>query len=312
MPFFGDKGLVLVKKETTYGVDPTPTAAANSIRATNVRTNPNPALVERQALRDSLSGLSHAVGGVIMGISFDVELCASGTAGTAPKHGPLHLASRQKETIVALTSATYDPNSASQDSATLYFYADGILFKFLGARGNEKFSATARGLAKFSWDMVGLYTAITDVAIPSGAAFDPVIEIPSAIALTLGGYAPIIRSYNIDYGNVVEAHLDLNATDGIKRIWLARGRAKIDMEVEAVTEASHSFWANMKAGTEVALGGNTLGATAGKKLQITAPKVQYENINLMDLEANIRGYGVPAKLNPSTDLLSDEISKIYT
>lgn len=312
MPFFGDKGLLIVKKEATYGVDPVPTAAANAIRATNVRINPNPALIQREALRDSLSSLAHAVGGVVMGISFDMELSASGAAGTAPKHGPLHLACRQKETIVVSTSVTYDLNSATQDSATCYFYADGILFKFLGARGNEKLSVTARGLAKFSWDMVGLYSAITDVAIPSGAAFDSVVEVPSAIALTLGGYAAIMRSYNIDYGNVVEAHVDLNATDGIKSIWLARGRAKMDMEVEAVTEASHTFWANAKAGTEVALGGNTLGGTAGKKLQITAPKVQYEQINMTELEAKIRGYSISAKLNPSTDLLSDEVSKIYT
>lgn len=312
MPFFGDKGLLLAKLETTYGTDPVPTAAANAIAARNVSIRPNPVLVERKVLRDSISGLPHSVAGVVMGLTFECEFRASGAAGTAPKLGPVHRACFQSETVVAITSVTYVPISAVPDSVTFYFYADGILFKFLGARGNERIVERARDHASFAFDFVGLYSAISDAAIPAGAVFDALIEPPSAIALTLGGYSPLLRSVEIDYGNTTDIETDLNALDSIKRVWIPSRRAKANLELEAVTEATHPFWANFKAGTEVALGGNTIGATAGKKIQITAPKLQYEGPELSEIDARIRGYRIPCKLNSSTELLSDEVSKVYT
>jgi hypothetical protein len=130
-------------------------------------------------------------------------------------------------------------------------------------------------------------------------------------ALTLGGYSPIAKALEIDLGVVVSEREDLNSAEGLKALQITDRQCKGSLDPEMVTEATHPFWANFKNNTLVALAGNTIGTVAGNQVQITAPKVQYENIAEGDRNG-IRTYQIPLRFTPTTDVLSDEYSEVHT
>ena len=92
MPRYARNALILAKVETTAGVDAAPTGAANALLVANLTINPLKANnVSRDLVRPFFGGSEQLVGTATVEVSFDVELAASGTAGTAPAWGPLLL-----------------------------------------------------------------------------------------------------------------------------------------------------------------------------------------------------------------------------
>ncbi len=125
-PIKWDSKVVLAKLETIYGVDPTPTGAANAIEIKNVVFNPMEGSSEtRDFERAYLGGQSEIPTGLYSKITGEVELVGSGTAGTAPAWSPIMRALGMAEVIVAATSVTYNPISSGMDSATVYFWIGG-------------------------------------------------------------------------------------------------------------------------------------------------------------------------------------------
>ena len=102
MPLLFRKKILLAKVETTYGVDPTPTGAANAISAKNINITP---IDSDKAKRDLFTGwlgnTQELQGGFRVAIDFEVEMAGSGTVGTAPGWGPLMRACGHAETLVA-------------------------------------------------------------------------------------------------------------------------------------------------------------------------------------------------------------------
>lgn len=100
--------VILAKVEVTEGVDASPTGT-DAVLVENVRgPTPNPNITNTNEVTGSLDGFGRIVGGMTFGISFDVYLKGSGTAGTAPEFGPLLKACGWAETA----TATAVPSSA--------------------------------------------------------------------------------------------------------------------------------------------------------------------------------------------------------
>jgi len=89
MPRLIRKTAILAKIETTYGVDSTPTGAANAILISNASFNIDYSNVSRDLIRPFLGGSEELAGTRFARAQFDVEWANSGTAGTAPAWGPL-------------------------------------------------------------------------------------------------------------------------------------------------------------------------------------------------------------------------------
>ena len=88
MPLYWDEKTLLLKTETSYGVDATPTGAANAILATDVRLSPMEGQDVDRALEMPWMGASGTIPtGLHAKLSFKVELKGSGTAGSAPAFG---------------------------------------------------------------------------------------------------------------------------------------------------------------------------------------------------------------------------------
>ena len=85
------KTRILAKIESSYNSDPTPVGGSNAIQVSNIELTP----IEAESVQaPTLQGfLGNSTRGTILagkrvGISFDLELSGSASAGTAPAYNP--------------------------------------------------------------------------------------------------------------------------------------------------------------------------------------------------------------------------------
>lgn len=101
------KRVVLAKKETSYGVDPTPTGSANAMLVKNLTANVLQAdKVVRDLIRPFLGNSENLMATQLSVINFEVEAAGAGAAGQIPAYDELLLACGMQRTIneVSLTS----------------------------------------------------------------------------------------------------------------------------------------------------------------------------------------------------------------
>jgi hypothetical protein len=108
--------LLLIKPETSYGVEVTPTAALNALQVFDVSiTTPESDRAKRQAFLGWLGGQAELQSGFRVTLEFKVELAGSGTGGVAPAYGAALRACGWSETLLAAavngTAGTTTPNS---------------------------------------------------------------------------------------------------------------------------------------------------------------------------------------------------------
>ncbi|MEQ8346153.1 MAG: hypothetical protein RIB84_00650 [Sneathiellaceae bacterium] len=82
--------LLLAKIESSEGVDPTPTAAANAMLVSNLQVSPFEAQVATRATTQPFQGGRQRIHhGIFSRCSFEVEMIGSGANNVAPAYGPL-------------------------------------------------------------------------------------------------------------------------------------------------------------------------------------------------------------------------------
>ena len=167
MPLLTRKRLILLESEGTYGTDPTPTGVdAVLVRDLNI-TPLQSDTVSRDLVRPYLGASEQLLANTRVEVTFSVELAGSGAAGTAPRYGKALLACGMAETVVASTSVTYAPVSASFGSCTIYYNIDGVRHKVTGARGTFALGGAVGEIPTIDFTFTGIYNAPTDTALPS-------------------------------------------------------------------------------------------------------------------------------------------------
>lgn len=200
--------LVIAMAEVIYG---TAVAAAGSgaIVTSNAQLSPLEGnTISRNLDRPTFGNDLQLHVGVHCMLQFDVELVGSGTLGTAPKWGPLIKACGVKETIVAATSVTYAPDSAGNESMTLYFNMDGQQHMLTGARGTFQLKVESGQIPHLTFQFTGLYNVPTSTAAlaPTGWAG---FQVPQPVTfdntqqVTVHTLASVFKTFDFDQGNVV-------------------------------------------------------------------------------------------------------------
>jgi hypothetical protein len=243
-------------------------------------------------------------------MEFDVELKGSGTAGTAPALGDLLQACGFSETVVAETSVTYLPDSSGVPSITMGMYADGIHYQMWGARGDVSLKLDAGKPAILHFVFTGADFSVTDVAMLSaGVSYETTLPIAFQTAtLTIDSYAALLGSINISMGNEVALRQDANASSGHKSAVITKRRPSMSIDPEEVLVATYDFFGKWRSGNLGALT-MALTGTAGNICTITAPKVQYTNINPTN-KSGIKSLGIDCWLGRNAG--DDEISIAFT
>lgn len=144
MPLSLKNMLLLAKVETTAGTDATPVATTDAILIRGLTPRPiESGFVERNLIRGSKGNFGQLSVGVHRMFEFEIEVAGSGTAGTAPKWGPLLKACGFGETITAGTEVVYAPVSGGEPTLTMYAFVDGTQFRMTEAKGTVSFEFNA-------------------------------------------------------------------------------------------------------------------------------------------------------------------------
>lgn len=324
MPRYTRNQVVLLKQETVYGTDPTPTGAANAMLVSNLSISPlNANNVSRDLLRPFFGGSEQLVGSASVECSFDVEFQSSGsmTTPTIPAWDAAIQSCGYKAGVgTAASRVEYDlvTDYSLFKSCTIYYYDSGVLHKVLGAFGTFSVKMGVGERPVFSFKFTGLDGGVTAVAVatPTLTAFKApvVVTDPNTSALTLGctyatgalvaGTEYVSGGLEFDLGNAVNFN-DLLGTASLagQSVDLTNreitGKAMFDLT--AANEVT--FMTNVKANTTQSIG-LVHGTTAGNKMLVFAPSVQLINPRKED-KGGRRMIGFDLRFLPSTS--NDEL-----
>lgn len=304
MALFWQKKTLLFKIETTYGTDPVPTGAANAIYARNVSITPLEAsVIERDHVRPYFGAFENLQASAQTKIEFECDIAGSSDAGTAPPWGPLARACGLAETLVSLTSASYQPVSAGFEAGTFYFNIDGVNHAMTGCRGNMSMSFNKEEVPSFKFTFTGKYVAPADVALPAltlTAWQRPLPTNKVNTTLSLHSYAAIMSSMSLDLGNTVVFNAPVNAAEEVR---ITGRKVTGSVSVEAKLLATKDWFATARAQTT----GTILmvnGTTAPNRVEISAPVVHTGSPSYSDADG-IAMIGMDLVLRPSAG--NDEI-----
>lgn len=267
------KQLLLGKIEATYGVDPVLVGATDAMLAGNITISPlEMSAVERVAMRGFLGAAGRVIAGEHVKFGFEVEMFASGTAGTAPAYALAMKACAHSETVVALTSVTYAPVDTLEQSATFYFNRDGKRRVITGWRGSVKAKLSAKGIPMWSFDGIGLYALATDVALPVPTLTSwraPLLVEAGVTTASLHGYSGLVSEFELDGGAAVVYRNLING----ESVQFTGRTATASLTLEEPTMAQKDFESIIRAGTLGALA-VTHGTVAGNKVVFNAASAQ--------------------------------------
>lgn len=304
-PFRRAKHLVmLLKPETTYSTDATP-AAADAIIGSNVSFTP---LEGEEVRRDLLLPYLGNQGAILTAeygrVEFDMEIAASGVAGTAPKWGAVPRTAGFAATVTAATDVTYSLVDDEVESGTLYFVHDRVRHVFLGGQANIALNFTAKQIPKFRVTYLGLLGAVTDVgSMPTVSMTGWTKPVPVSKAntvLTLHGWTAVAESISLDVGNTLTPrHLI-----GDERILIEDRQGTGTAVVEARSVGTVDWFSRARAIQRGALS-LVHGTGAGNIVEITAPAVEMGKPGQGETNGVIN-YSLPLRLCP--DAGRDEIT----
>jgi len=284
MAEFLERRMILGSKvESAEGTANAPLAADCNLLVEDVKFEPDIDQTDRNPISSTLSPYASIAGMRKARISFKVELKGSGTAGTAPAIGKLLKACGFSETVVAVTSVTYNPLSVGIDSLTIDVYSvpasgNQIRERMVGARGTFKINAKSGQQVYLEFTFQGAYVATADAAglTPSGLE----TTLPPAFlstSFTMHTYAHKVSSFNIDLGNSLAPRQDITLSSGLLSYLITNRKPTFSFDPEKELVATHDYYGKMLANTEGALS-VAVGATAGNICTITAPKAQYTKV----------------------------------
>lgn len=245
--------IILIKAEplNAYGVDPTPTGAANAMLMTNVQFQPMEGQEVSRNLELPYQGAQESIHvGLYCVLTGDVELVGSGTAGTAPAWSPLIRACGVAEVITAGTSVEYMPITDAQESVAAYFMIGTNRYILLGGRATGTITINAAGIPVFRVTITGLFT------IPA-VAVRPTVDLtrwkkPQAASkattpvYTIDSIPFVGRDFSLNLGCDVQPRMLFNQ----ERVLIVDKAESIAMTVEAVPFTTYNPVA--RAGSQTA------------------------------------------------------------
>ncbi|MGD9767970.1 MAG: phage tail tube protein [Pseudolabrys sp.] len=309
-PIRWESKVLLAKIESAYATDPTLTGAANAILATEVELRPMEGEdKERNLDRPYMGAQPSLLSGIRSVLTFNTELQGSGVAGTAPAWGPLARGCGMAETIVALTSVTYNPISSAMESLYFKLWIESTLYALKGSRGTAQLTVNAQGIPVIRWTFTGLFVPASEgaPASPTLTGFkDPLLATTTNTpTFTVNGVALVMRDFSLDLGNDVQPRLLI----GRDEIRIVNRREQINCVVEAVPVSTLNPYTLANAATLVPLS-LVHGTVAGGIITVSAPKCQIRRPTGLQNNQNITEW--PLQLAPMPNAGNDQFTIALT
>ena len=298
-------GLLAAKIESSYGTDPVPTAASNSLPVVGDTLSysigstavPRVALdgqMGRQAGFNSLRMITlkfsyELRGNRTDGVTADIS---AGAIGNKVELDALLRACNMAATYTAETVngardgyVTYTPTTPSGvgDSVAFYFWTKSKLHKVLGAKGTFTVTVEAGKMPIIEFEFKGFYITPTDATFPTNAAFldtkPPLVENMGLVFDADSGL--VVQKAVFTKGNNVAMRPDANSAKGYAGFIITDFDSKGTIDPEAGTEASHPYFADWESSKIKSLDIGYIGSDSGNKIGISVLAEQ-KNINYAD------------------------------
>jgi hypothetical protein len=296
-------GLLTVKKEATYGTDPVPTMAANTLPVVRDQLTYEALStpVERKLLDGSLDTLNgfnslpnvklkfrcEVRGNRTDGVAADIS---SGSGSHAIEIDPLLQAANLIPAYTAETSlhrdgyVTYTPavQTGAGPSVTCYWYTQLKLHKLVGGKVNIAAITWEAGKPVYiDFEVMGKYVAVTDNTFNPASAVFLAVKPPvfAGTNVSLGAYSTaVLNQIKVELGNKIVLRKSGVDTDGVAGFLITGFAPKGTLDPETVTEATNSFWADWYSATTRNLQIGTLGSVAGNQF-FAAFNLQYKKLD---------------------------------
>lgn len=264
--------LLLAKLEATKGTDSVPVVGTDAIRIKTGKIVLSQDSVAVNSIKQTMGNLPHLVGKQTVQLDVEVDLKGSGAAGTPPEVADLLLACGLVETIVAVTSAAYDPSTAVGKSISIYWYEDGLLWKLIGAVGKCSLSAQIGAITSLKFTFNAAYAVPTVVACPTGAVYQSAAPLVMSSADIINDGAVIkVGAFSLDDGNAIQHHYTTAQSEFV----VSNRMPKVKITKDSISTAAE--WTALNAGTNAALSA-TFGTAAGNRLVVSAPVARREGV----------------------------------
>ncbi|WKE64335.1 hypothetical protein PVT67_11655 [Gallaecimonas kandeliae] len=292
------KKVLVFATEVTYGVDAIAAAEPSvGVLGRNVKITPMAGENSKLDYDDGTLGNAPELATEVFGtVEFEVDWAGSGTAGTAPAWAPLMNACLRKTVETAGTSSVHSIDDTATDSLTFYFYQDGVLHAFVGARGTFKLKAEAKSFPSLMFTFTGLFVA--PLAAAAAAQDFSVWKKPHKVGVefsscVLGGQAAKVISLEYDQANQV-VHAEYV---GHEEVEITDFQPTAKLVLEADTLAGFDPFTAAKDGTELAI--QFTHGVAGNQVQWESSRVQLGRPTYGDKDGTLT-YEIP--LIPVSDV----------
>lgn len=291
------KTLVLVKSETTYGTDPTPSASTDAMLLFgdgNV-IKPDIKTLDRKPLRSTFTKRKKGIGRHKWTFTPQTILMSKGvsTGYGAPFFGPLLKACGLAAASGASggsSSTVYTPSSSSPVSCTAYVYADGLLKIATGLYGGFQAKFTAGEDPTINFTMDGRYTAPTTTSFPSSGSITYPTDnstMVQSLGLTIGSYGDaqglVCREIMLDWPTTRPDRGSVNHTYGWKGTHISDRDPTMELLVEYEdTLANNNFWTDLSTSVYTKAISFTHGDATQSAITVSVPTPQLISIQPED------------------------------
>lgn len=240
---------------------------------------------KRDLYRPFLGSSDEIPGPSVQVIEFEVELAASGTAGTPPPWGKLLRACGFAETVFTANRVEYTPVSEPGESLVIRYWEDGFHWISRGCRGQVSFDVTAYRIprARFvfkGFDTIGSSSSWNGPTNPYEAWKTPLLPRSANSGNILlgcsysggsvsGGTAYPSKGFTLDIGN----ELTYDAILGGEKVVITDRQPKGEMLLELTAAQEEQWRLDMNASVETTFGWQ-IGSTAGQRIIFFGRRLQ--------------------------------------
>ena len=303
--------LALVKAETTYNTNPSP-ASTDALLFTELDVEPlSIELAERETTQTYFGNRQNVILQRSVPISATVEMAGSGTAGTAPRYGPMLKACGLGETIVAGTSVTYAPVSSGFSSYAMQFFIDnGSEQSIGGIRGTADFNLSVGSVPTISFSHMGIWSAPTALSSPSVTysqqATPLAVNADNTPTVEVHGFSACMTEFSLSLGTEMVFEQKASCS---RQVRLVDRRTTGSMTIELPAFATKDFIAAVSAQTEDTITW-THGTTAGNIITFTADQAAFDSPTYVESD-RVTHITLPFRLMP-TQAGNDDFTLAFT
>jgi hypothetical protein len=170
----------------------------------------------------------------------------------------------------------YVPASASVTSVTIYFYNDGVLYKFVGCRGTCPLTITSGGPARISFRFMGMFISKTDAALPAAVYDTTRPPIWKSGSFTINSADAAGQTMSIDPGNNLVMPDNPNSLESFDPAIITARQIRGSINPKETLVATRDAMGDFRTSTKRPLHAR-LGSVVWNRIGITVPSALYLN-----------------------------------